>query len=139
MKPSIFTAIILLIISRCASKPYAIIDGSKSRAADSYSYDIVITGVDGKMLLDGLKVRNVEPGPHTFQLITTKKDKYGDYTYQLITIDTEPCKRYVIAAKHDRDKKFSNKFWEVEVLRVEPVPRCEKLLQEQKQQASDNG
>jgi hypothetical protein len=67
----------------------------------------------------------VEPGPHYVKLTSTKKDRKGDNTYQSWYFNAEACKRYVVAAKHNsKNNKFSNKYWEVEILRVEPIPSC---------------
>ena len=59
------------------------------------------------------------------QLTSTKHGQRGDVTYQSWYFNAEPCKRYIVAAKHSEDKRFSNKYWEVEVLRVEPILSCE--------------
>ncbi len=124
MKKKLSIVILAAALSGCASGPYAIIDGSKSKRADQYSADVVITGIDGQMIFDGRKVRNVEPGSHYVQLTWVKTDRQGRESYRPWAFNAEACKRYVVAAKHDPSKKFSSRYWEVELLRVEDIKGC---------------
>ena len=137
MKLQLILPILTILIVGCSSKPYAIIDGSQSKITDDNSHDIVITGVDGKMLFDGMKTRKIDPGFHYTQLTSVKSGRRGDVTYQPWSLNAEPCKRYVIAAKHSKDKKFSNKYWDVELLRIEPILHCEELVREQEKKSEE--
>jgi hypothetical protein len=130
MKRKLSLVIMAIVLSGCTSKPYAIIDGSKSKRADQYSSDVVITGIDGQMIFDGRKIRNLEPGSHYVQLTSVKTDRQGRESYRPWAFNAEACKRYVVAAKHDPKKKFSSRYWEVELLRVEPIKGCEVKPQE---------
>jgi len=137
MKKFISAASLIVILGGCASGPYAIIDGSKSKRADQYSSDVVITGIDGQMIFDGRKVRNVEPGSHYVQLTSVRTDRQGRESYRPWAFNAEACKRYVVAAKHDPNKKFSSRYWEVELLRVEDIEGC--VVEPKQETASTSG
>ncbi|MCW9016400.1 MAG: hypothetical protein OQJ89_05510 [Kangiellaceae bacterium] len=116
----------LFSVVGCSNIPYAIIDGSRSKITDVDSHNVMITGIDGRMYFDSDTVKNIEPGEHTIRLASTRINARGMLlSYKDIKLDAEPCKRYVVAAKHDKNKRFSNKHWEVKVLRVEDIPWCE--------------
>ena len=125
MKIASLALVLTILLSGCKTAPYAIIDGSQSKVTDQHSYDVIISGVDGKMYFGANKTKNVEPGSHYVRLTSTKQSRRGDVTYQPWYFNAEACKRYIVAAKHSDNKKFSNKYWEVEVLRVEPILSCE--------------
>lgn len=115
----------LALLTACASGPYAIIDGSRSDITDANSHDVVITGIDGQMYFQGLKIRNVDPGPHYIQLASTKVDRQGNPTYNTFILDAKPCTRYLVAAKHGSTLEFDTRDWVTEVIREEPVAGCE--------------
>ncbi len=127
---SIFIPVILL--SGCATDPYSIIEGGRSSMTDRNSYDVIISGVDGKKYFKNEKTKYVDPGPHRVELTSTKLDRGGDVTYKSWYFKAEPCKRYVVAAKHSKNQQFSNKHWEVDLVRVEPIPSCERILDNKK-------
>lgn len=115
----------LFSVVGCSNIPYAIIDGSRSKVTDIDSQNVMITGIDGRMYFDSYFVRNIEPGEHTIRLTSTRINSKGKLlSHKNIKLDAKPCKRYVVAAKHDKNKRFTNKHWEVEVLRVEDIPWC---------------
>jgi len=130
MKISILTFLILLILSGCASKPYAIIDGSRSKPGDQYTYDVLVGGVDGQLLMDTPTSWKVKPGTHLVQLISTKQGRRGDVTYQNWSFKAEACKRYIVVARHPQGKNLSNRVWSVELVKVEPILYCEKKMQQ---------
>lgn len=115
----------LALLSACASGPYAIIDGSRSDITDDNNYDVVITGIDGQMYFQGLKIRNVEPGPHYIQLASTKVDRQGNPTYNTFILDAKPCTRYLVSAQHESTLEFDTRDWVTKVIREEPVSGCE--------------
>ena len=109
----------------CSNVPYAIIDGSQSKVTDVDSHNLLVTGIDGKMYFDSATVKNVEPGERTIRLASTRISARGKrVSYKDIKLDAKPCKRYVVAAKHDKNKRFTNRYWEVEILRIEDIPWC---------------
>lgn len=125
MKLSNLVTILIVLLSGCKSAPYAIIDGSRSKPTDQYSHDVIISGIDGQKYFGNVKSERVKPGPHYIELTSTKQEGRGEVTYKPWYFKAEPCKRYIVAAKHSEDKKFSNKYWSVELLRVEPILSCE--------------
>ena len=59
MKISSLIIVLSIFLSGCATKPYAIIDGSRSKVTDQHSYDVIISGIDGKMYFGENKTKNV--------------------------------------------------------------------------------
>ncbi|ACV25532.1 hypothetical protein [Kangiella koreensis] len=127
---------IAILLSGCATGPYAIIDGSQSKITAKNSYDVIITGINGKMYFNGQKIKNIDVGPHYVQLTSTKAGSRGDISYQSWYFNAEPCKRYVVVANHDKDKQFSNNYWEVELLRVESIGGC-KVSEDDKEESHE--
>ncbi|NVJ60084.1 MAG: hypothetical protein HWE27_06835 [Gammaproteobacteria bacterium] len=124
----VMVVILGVLVSACANKPWSVIDGSMSRATDSQNYDVYITGVDGKLYFDNMKIRNVDSGFRLLQLTTSKPDRKGRYTYTSFPIITKPCVRYFVSAQHESNLTYENKRWAVLVLREEPIESCLKTL-----------
>jgi len=101
-----------MLLSGCATDPYSIIEGGRSSMTDRNSYDVIISGVDGKKYFKNEKMKYVDPGPHRVELTSTKLDRGGDVTYKTWYFKAEPCKRYVVAARHSKNQQFSNEYWE---------------------------
>lgn len=114
----------LALLTACASSPYAIIDGSQSDITDANNHDVVVTGIDGQMYFENLKIRNVEPGPHYIQLASTKVDRQGVPTYNTFTFYAKPCTRYLVSAQHESTLPFDTRDWATKVIREEPVAGC---------------
>lgn len=125
-------AMFAIFLGACSSSPWAVIDGSMSKAADPKNFDVVISGVDGKLFMDGQKVRRVDPGMHMIRVTTTKVDAFGKYTYDTVPFVAEPCMRYFVAAQHESSVSTDNKRWTLVVIREEPIKSCLKLLEEEK-------
>jgi hypothetical protein len=123
MKPAILTMFASLLFG-CSSVPYAIIDGSRASKTDNLSYNVIVTGVDGKLTFFDEPTKNIKPGTHTIRVTTTKPGKPTMKDSKTWLLDAKPCKRYVVAAKHDENKRFSNKYWELDLIRVEDIGGC---------------
>ena len=110
LKRSLLVAGLFSLVG-CSNIPYAIIDGSRSKVTDVNSSNVIITGIDGQMHFDMDATKNIEPGVHTIRLSSTRLSRRsGRQSHREIQIDAKPCKRYVVAAKHDGDKRFSHNF-----------------------------
>jgi len=129
----ILTILAFALLSGCASKPWSEIDGSQSDNADVHNYDIIITAVDGKIDFAGRATKSLDPGFHLVRVVSTKADRKGGYTYANLPIQMKPCMRYFVTAQHDSNK-LNNKYWEVRILREEPIKSCLKLLKEKEQE-----
>ncbi|MDO6694837.1 hypothetical protein Q4574_16185 [Aliiglaciecola sp. 3_MG-2023] len=110
----------LTLLSGCASTPYAIIDGTRSKASDLDNYDVTIVSIDGKMEV-GKQVENIEPGFHYINLATTKKVRSKVTEFRMFPLDAKECMRYVVTAQHDNSLDDE---WEVKLLREEPILSC---------------
>ena len=121
-----------LLFSACSTKPWSVIDGSRSNEIYKKNRDVYISGIDGKAYFDNLKSISVEPGFHYLKLTTTKPDRNGTHTYTVFPIVTQPCVRYLVTAQHESGARYDNESWEVRVLREEPIESCLQLLEEQK-------
>ncbi|MCO7227509.1 hypothetical protein [Pleionea sp. CnH1-48] len=120
----------VLLLSACANKPWSEVDGSRSKGADPKNYDVFISGIDGKLYYDNMKMRTMEPGFRYLRLTSTKPDRKGRYTYNPFAMQAKPCVRYIVSAQHDSNINYDNKQWKVVVLREEPIKSCEKLMGE---------
>ncbi len=114
----------LLCLSACASRPYAIIDGSRSIASDPENVDVIFIGIDGKMYPNGFSYKTLEPGVHLLQVATSKAGWRNAHSYLPFMLNAEPCKRYILTAQHDNSLTRDDGSWSVNLLRVEPVESC---------------
>jgi hypothetical protein len=114
-----------LVLSGCAARqPYAELTG---RAGASPGLDISsvdITGIDGKLLFDKKTWREVTPGPHFVQVLTTRKVRRSDQQPAYLPLRAEPCMRYYIVARHASGLEASPTDWAPEIARVEPIEGC---------------
>lgn len=117
-------ALALLLVVGCASKPYSIIDGSKSKPNDPENFDVFFTGIDRKMYPDGFSYKKLEPGIHLLQVVTTKSGSRNRSSYLPFMLEAKPCKRYILTAQHDNTLYSDNYNWSVHLLRVESIPSC---------------
>ena len=122
----ILVGFFVTLLVGCSGIPYAVIDGSRAKITDVNTYPVYISGIDGKLYFERHFVRNIEPGKHQVRLTTTKPAKSGGSMKESITIeiDFKPCKRYLIQARHDKNKQFSNRYWKPEIIRLEDVGGC---------------
>lgn len=123
LKP-VLMALAASFLGACSNIPYAIIDGSRSNIADTSSYNIKVTGIDGKLTFLDETVKTIKPGTHRIRLTTTKPSRPTMKDSKTWLLEALPCKRYIVAAKHDRNKRFTNKYWEVDLIRVEDIGGC---------------
>ncbi|GAC13678.1 hypothetical protein [Aliiglaciecola lipolytica] len=110
----------VIVLSGCVARPYAIIDGTRSKASDLDNYDITIVSIDGKMEV-GTQVKNVKPGFHYINVVTTKNLRSKVYEPRMFPVDAKECMRYVVTAQHDNNLVDD---WEVKLLREEPILSC---------------
>ena len=110
----------LLLLGGCASSPYAVIDGTQSQISDENNYDVTIVSIDGKMQF-GKQKKNVKPGFHYINVLTTKKLRSKNTEVQMFPVDAKECMRYEVSAQH---KNGIADEWEVKLLREVPIPSC---------------
>ena len=120
--------VLLLLLSACSNNPWSVIDGSMSKVTDAKNYDVLVSGVDGKLYFDNRRIRNVDPGFRLVRLTTTKPDRRGHHTYTSFPIFVKPCIRYYVSAQHESNLTIDNNNWDVVVLKEEPIEGCKKLL-----------
>ena len=116
------------VLMACASGPYSVLEFSESDRTDNRNYDVVMTGLDGKLKISNTS-KSVEPGEHFIQLATTKKGRNNFSNKRNIMLETKPCVRYYITAQHESGLSTNNKDWDVRVLRTEPIKHCESLVE----------
>jgi len=124
-RPLIIQSAVPLMITvlgcACASTPYAMIDGTRSSRTDASEADVMVVGIDGR-LMRPRGLMNVEPGVHALYLATTRSDRRGAHTAQHFELKAEPCMRYVISAQHRNS--IDREDWDLVVKSVEPIPGC---------------
>jgi hypothetical protein len=120
MKPPL-PLILTMLCCACASKPYAMIDGTRSSRTDASEEDVMVVAVDSRFV-PGRATMRVEPGFHYFYIATTRSNRHGEYNAQPFALLAEPCMRYVLVAKHRNSLSGEN--WELVVRSVEPIPWC---------------
>ncbi|MCL1097636.1 hypothetical protein [Shewanella gelidii] len=113
--------VMVIFIGGCASTPYAVIDGSLSKASDPNNHDVSIVSIDGKMEFNKKSKKNVKPGFHYINLLTTKKLKRKSSSLKMFPVEAKECTKYVVTAQH---KNNLSDEWEVRVLREVPIPSC---------------
>ena len=109
-----------LLLGGCANSPYAVIDGTQSKISDLNNYNVKIVSIDGKMQF-GKHKKNVKPGFHYINVVTTKKIRSKSTEVQMFPVNAKECMRYVVSAQH---KNGSADEWEVKLLREVPIPSC---------------
>lgn len=110
----------IILLGGCAAKPYAIIDGTQSKKSDLDNYDISIVSIDEKMEF-GKQIKNVKPGFHYINLLTTKNIRSKNSKPQMFPVDAKECMRYVVTAQHTNGMSDE---WEVKLLREVPILSC---------------
>ena len=114
-----------LALSGCASsKPYAELTGRTGASPGLDISSVDITGIDGRMLFDRKTWREVTPGPHFLQVLTTRKVRRGDQEPASMLLVAEPCVRYYIVARHASAVGSTATDWAPEVARTEPIEDC---------------
>jgi hypothetical protein len=114
-----------VVLAGCAageSKPYAIIDGTKTRGVDVDTYEVLVFAVDGQLYPRGKREQRLTPGFHYLELVTTKRDKTGLVSRLPFAISAKPCVRYYVVAKHE--KTLSDVRWRPVVIDEEPIAGC---------------
>ncbi len=109
-----------VLLTACAAKPYAIIDGTRSQASDTDNYDVNIVSIDGKMEV-GVQSKKVTPGFHYINVMTTKNLRSQTSKPQMFPVDAKECTRYLVTAQHRNGLADE---WEVKLLREEPILSC---------------
>ncbi|WJG11007.1 hypothetical protein [Aliiglaciecola sp. LCG003] len=124
MKSNVLNIGIVLIgivfLGGCAFKPYAIIDGTQSKESDLDNYDVSIVSIDGKIEF-GKQIKNVKPGFHYINILTTKQIRSKSSKPQMFPVDAKECMRYVVTAQHTNGMSDE---WEVKLLREVPILSC---------------
>lgn len=129
------TAIILatLLTSACASQPWSEVNGDWSNPTDTNNFDVVITGIDGKLKFENRKRETFEPGLVTLRFSSerparTKADENASYNNKTVEMNLKPCVRYYVSAQHKNVLSGNINNWDVVVLKEEPIKSCQKLL-----------
>ncbi len=125
MKTKILSAFLsCVVVTGCASGPYAIIDGSRpSLSKNSNAHQVIISGVNGKIHFDNRRWRKVEPGFNMFRVSSAKgRNTNGTEISRNFLITAQPCMRYYIAAEHEPE--LDSKNWEIKILKEEPIGEC---------------
>lgn len=121
MKVSI-TLLAALALSGCASKPYAELTGRTGASPGLDISSVDITGIDGQLLFDKKTWREVQPGPHYLQVLSTRKVRRGEQQPAYMPLLAEPCVRYYIVARHATGVDATD--WAPEIARTEPIEGC---------------
>lgn len=112
--------VVTLLLGGCATGPYAIIDGTQSKVSDENNFDVTIISIDGKMNF-GEKRKNIKPGFHYINVLTTKNIRGKSKEVQMFPVDAKECMRYEVSAQH---KNGISDEWDVRLLREVPILSC---------------
>jgi hypothetical protein len=122
----LFTASVLLAAGvACASSPYdapySIITIDEIRPADFHLKRVFVNRVDGENSVQHNK-HVVAPGTHEVVIDLAPRGGFHLPTQQVMTLKTEPCVRYNLAARVENS--ISQK-WEPLVRSTEPIGECQ--------------
>jgi hypothetical protein len=119
-----------VLVSGCAARSYAVINGRAGASAPFDVSSVLITGIDGRADFDGWEHKEVAPGFHAIQVMTRRKVTRDSRAAQLrpipssyVYVTAEPCMEYYIIARHDSGAEDSP--WHAEVERSERITGCE--------------
>ena len=85
-------------------------------------YDLFVLSVDGQMDTDGRKTKNLKPGFHLLNVVSSKPGRRGELTFQPLPLTVEPCVRYRFVAKHAG--RLDNQRWEPMLVGTNTIPGC---------------
>ena len=110
------------MLSSCSTIPYGVFDGERLSRVDPDIYDLFVLSVDGQMDTDGRKTKNLRPGFHLLNVVSSKPGHRGELTFQPLPLTVEPCVRYRFVAKHEG--RLDNQRWEPVLAGTNVIPGC---------------
>jgi hypothetical protein len=112
-----------LILSGCASVPYAEISGDKGPArADQLEENVRIVALDGRAILEGSIHERIEPGKRMLTLASARRDPRRAAVGKLIPLEARPCMRYHFFARHESMTMVDP--WQLVLKEAEPISEC---------------
>ena len=110
------------LLAGCSTIPYGVFDGERVSRVDPDTYDLFVLAVDGQMDTDGRKTKNLKPGFHLLNVVSSKPGRRGELTFQPLPLTVEPCVRYRFVAKHAG--RLDNQRWEPVLVGTNTIPGC---------------
>ena len=108
------------------SRPWSIIEGERSPAADYHLRTVIVNRVDGENASRGQYARYgyavVAPGTHQVTIDLPPRKGFHQATQHTFELETKPCTRYIVAAEL---KTVTTQDWTPMVRREEPIGECE--------------
>jgi hypothetical protein len=123
---SIQNAVLFLLaagLAGCATPgPYAEVSGEKVLRADLNDEQVLVMGVDGRLIPRGALTETLEPGLRMVLLATTRRDRRGENPSSVVPLNAKPCLRYYFVARHESMSDVQP--WQLVLKNVEPIPEC---------------
>ncbi len=121
MKPFLMIGLLLVSMAIFAEEqPNSTVYGDQSDKTDPRSYEVVFISIDGTNQHQKQRV-TLDPGPHLFEVATTKTSRYDVITSKRMSIDIKPCTSYYFSAQHSKERR--GKYWTLEQREV-PIEGC---------------
>jgi len=107
-----------------ADGPWSEISVGGRADAQRAQYDVMVVSIDGSMDFPDQPVYRFAPGRHGLLLGSLKRGPSGEMIAQSLSVEMQPCTRYVLAADHSHPEP--NRSWEPRMVGTEPIAKCMK-------------
>lgn len=116
-------AAVALAFAGCATTgPYSEVTGEGLAQQTANEEDVLVLGVDGRLILSGTKTERVEPGQRLMLLGTVRQDRRSRGSSTTVPLNVKPCMRYYFVAAHENMTTVHP--WQLVLKKVEPIEGC---------------
>ncbi len=91
------TGAALLLLSACASEPFAYLDGKRWSRVEMNTYDVTVISVDGTHYLQ--RPARIDPGPRQIVVQGPPTAGFNFGEQRTLALNVEPCTYYWIGAR----------------------------------------
>ncbi|BAL93992.1 hypothetical protein [Rubrivivax gelatinosus] len=113
-------------VAGCASTgepPYAEITVDRVQRADPQEEAVTFVLLDGERVLLNKDTLTTPPGVHILLVESKRRGGPANRKPMSLYLNTLPCRRYVVAARHESMTAVLP--WQPEVKRIETIPECQ--------------